>query len=581
MSKSSPDNTVQLWDKNSLKTLAFLALTIWVAHFFYFRYFGLYEDDYAYISEPLGWHLSDLLDYAKVFVDWPQGRPIGFFLPHLLSFIGAQLGGLHAIYIIGFVIVTLNAFLFYSLLKRVSSEAMAVIGALAFCLFPADTTHTFLMHALGLQTSLTFLLIASLCYLSGKRVLPYLVILGSLLTYESPFMVFWGVPLLKSRWDRSLVRELIRHVAILMGIILVVVVIRTSMGEQRILETRANILPVLLKVREAIVIGPAVSLELFFYGPARTVLHWNWELTIVFVACLVVFAWVLHQLRIDSLEEKHNHLLAFRSKIFILNGILQAPAYYSGIAQLFLAAVVMLCLAYVVSYTHFPPTAIYGRATSVHLAAAFGGSLIFTCICSVFLSIAKAYRLKNYAVVILAFYLSLVVAYRFSIQLDFKQAWQNQRSFWTSAIENLPDMTDETVVFVLDHDLPQTQYIITNSWADPIILGQIFQFPGHWKNPPRLFVVHRDWTESVIREGDQFKWKVPTATWRSHWEVLPNSNVILLEMENGKLVRRLGSISIHGQNLELKPMPPDVKPTWGKGALYSYLIAEASYQSSR
>ena len=457
MSKSSPDNKVQFWGKNSLKVLAFLALTIWVAHFFYFRYFGLYEDDYAYISEPLGWHLSDLLAYTRVFVDWPQGRPIGFFLPHFLAFIGAQLGGLHVIYIIGFVVVILNAFLFYSLLKMLSSEALAVIGALAFGLFPADTTHTFLMHALGLQTSLTFLLLASLCYLAGKRVLPYLIILGSLLTYESPFMVFLGVPLLKSRWDRSLVKELIRHVAILLGIILVVVVIRTFMGEQRIMTTRSNILPILFKMSKAMVLGPARSLSIFFYGQIRPLAHWNRELTIVFSACLVFFVLVLHRLSIDSLGQKYNYLLTLRSRIFNFNRAFQAPVSYSRIAQLFMAALVMLSLAYVLSFTHFPPTAIYGRATSVHLAAAFGGSLVFACVCSVLLSFANAYRLKSYAVVVLACYLSLVVAYRFSIQPDFKQAWQNQRSFWTSAIENLPDMTDETIVFVLDHDLPQTQ----------------------------------------------------------------------------------------------------------------------------
>jgi hypothetical protein len=293
-------------------------------------------------------------------------------------------------------------------------------------------------------------------------------------------------------------------------------------------------------------------------------------LTLVFVASLLLFAWRLSRLKVRCQAMSHSTLVD-----------VEDPARHLGIARLFLAAVVMLCLTYVVSFTHFPPIAKYGRETAVHLAAAFGASLLFACGCSVFVSIATACRLKNYPVFVLALYFSLAVAYRFSIQLDFKQAWQNQRAFWNGVVPNVPDLTDGTIVFVLDHDLPRTRYILTNSWADAIILSQVFQFPSDWKNPPRLFVVHKDWTDHLVREGDQFKWEVPMATWLPHWEVLPNANVILLEMDHGKLVRRFGSFNIKGQNLDLKPVPPGAKLNWEKGALYDYLIEKARYQSFR
>jgi hypothetical protein len=77
-------NPTQFWSKNkhALSTLACLALTIWVAHFFHFRDFGFYEDDYAVVSPAIGWNLSDLLNHAaRVFVAWPQGRPLFFSLP--------------------------------------------------------------------------------------------------------------------------------------------------------------------------------------------------------------------------------------------------------------------------------------------------------------------------------------------------------------------------------------------------------------------------------------------------------------------------------------------------------------------
>jgi hypothetical protein len=61
------------------------------------------------------------------------------------------------------------------------------------------------------------------------------------------------------------------------------------------------------------------------------------------------------------------------------------------------------------------------------------------------------------------------------------------------------------------------------------------------------------------------------ATWFSHWEILPNGNVILLEMDHGKLVRRFGSINIKGQNLDLKRSSRVPNENWEKGPLYGYL----------
>lgn len=524
-----------------------------MAHFFHFRAFGFYEDDYAHLSPAIGWRVSDLVNYAaQVFVTWPQGRPLNFLLPPLFFFIGSHLGGLHVAYLIAFVIETVNAWLFYVLLKRVSTDTIALTGALAFCLFPADTTHSFLVHAFHLQTSLTVLLIASLCYLSGQRLLSYLIAPASLMAYESPFMVFLAVPLLKHTWDRALAKELVRHIAILSGILIVVLVIRASVGEERVTDMGSSLSIVIARIGAAVLIGPPVSLSLFGYGPIRTLFHWQWPLTLVFVAALVLFIWALGRMSDTS----------------------QPPPVHPEVARLMLAGIVMLCLAYVASFTHFPPIARYGRATSVHLAAAFGASLIFGCVSSLFLAVAAAHRLKKQGVVALALYLSLVVAYGFSIQLDFKQAWSNQRAFWTGAIGNLPDMMDETIVFVIDEGLPRTRYIFTNSWADPTMLRQMFQFPAQWKNPPRLFVVHRDWPERVVDHGTQFKWKVPTATWWSHWETLPNANVILLEMERGRLVRKSGHIDVHGRSFDLKPMPRDASLNLRKGPLYDYVIIE-------
>ena len=169
-----------------------IAIILWVAHYFLFRSLGLYEDDYAFISQPFGWSLSDLLGYLKVVATLPQGRPLGFFLPHALAFVAGKLGGLSVVYIVAYAIQTTNAFLFYFLLRRIGLRATAAIGALAFGLFPADTTHILLVHTLGLHSSLTFLLLASHFYVSGNRTLAHLFSLMSLITYESRLHGFLG-----------------------------------------------------------------------------------------------------------------------------------------------------------------------------------------------------------------------------------------------------------------------------------------------------------------------------------------------------------------------------------------------------
>ena len=121
--------------------------------------------------------------------------------------------------------------------------------------------------------------------------------------------------------------------------------------------------------------------------------------------------------------------------------------------------------------------------------------------------------------------------------------------------------------------IPQTRYILGRSWADFLMLEEICRFPSDWEKPPRLFLVRSDWaTISVIRDGNDLKWLVPLRT--PHWETLPASNVILMNMKSGVLTREFGSIDIQGVQFSLKPDPSGTEPTWSKGALYDYLIRE-------
>jgi len=153
-----------------------LAALIWVAHFWHSASFGLYEDDYNMVSRGMAMSGQELWKTIRaVFLRFEGGKPFHASLVYILSFLGSKLGGLTVLYWIGYLLVTLNAFMFYMLLKRITTDSVSFLGAIAYALFSADTNQAFLTHALGFQPSLAFLLLAIHCYLSERRFLSYLL----------------------------------------------------------------------------------------------------------------------------------------------------------------------------------------------------------------------------------------------------------------------------------------------------------------------------------------------------------------------------------------------------------------------
>ncbi|MBK8551299.1 MAG: hypothetical protein IPL53_09680 [Ignavibacteria bacterium] len=192
-------------NRESVYAFLLLAIVNWISHFLYFMRFGLYEDDFANVGIYLGVKFPHLIDViTNRLSGWIQGHPFAF-LPVLFTYIGELFGGLHFLYVIAFLIVTLNAFLLYKILKKVFpvSYILAITGALAFSLYPPDTTKLYLLHAFVLQMAITFFLTAALLYLNNKKTLAYITIMFAIFTYESPFMLFFGVPFLKVSGTRN------------------------------------------------------------------------------------------------------------------------------------------------------------------------------------------------------------------------------------------------------------------------------------------------------------------------------------------------------------------------------------------
>jgi hypothetical protein len=528
-----------------------LAVVAAVSQFLHVRQFGLYEDDYFFIAQAMGKDPGYLAERLAVFARWTQGRPIGFFLPDLLSWIGDKLGGLTAIYVLGFLVVVLNASLFYVLLRRRQSRTVALLGGLGFLLFPADTTKILLTHDFQLQPSLTFFLLASIAYLDGRRILPYVLIVGSLISYESPFVVFFGVPLLDVPWSRGTPRALLRHGLTLGGVFALGVLVRVLVGEGRAVGATGSVLEILPRMLGSMVLGPIRSLELFAYGPVLALPTWDVETLVLAVGLGLALAWVLRRLLPPQEETR-------------------GLSWESPLVQLLLAGAVLLVLAYPLAFTHYPPLAVAGRSTSVHLAATIGGSVIFAALAAWVLS------RRALGVALVAAYLALLGGYYLTIQRDFVRAWDEQRGFWSQVAACCSDVQDGTVLIV-ETDAPlATPMIGANSWADPLVLRLLYRFPADWQDPPRLFTLEPGWT-SRIRPDDAgpspgspgepsgWRWLVPAATWDEHWEPLPVGNLIVLRSIDGTLVRSTEPLAVDGASVALKPPGP---PTaWPPGPL--------------
>jgi hypothetical protein len=526
--------------------VALSGLLVWVAQFHHFHELGLYEDDYFFISEAMGKDPSYLVGrFQTAFTVLPQGRPFGFFLPDLLSFIGDKLGGLPGIYLVGFAVVTLNTFLCYRLLRVRLPVPPAAVGAAVFCLFPADTTKILLTHDFQLQPSLTFALLAALAYASNRRLLAYVLGAGALLAYENGYLALFALPLFARPWDRRLPRALLLHAGALVGVLAVIVATRIATGEGRAATSVGSVGDLAPRLLGSLVLGPARSLAAMFYGPLKAVPSWDLETVTLVVVALLSFAALLWTTQRGTPKAQRTQAV-----------------------QIGAAGLAMLIVGYGLAYTHFPPNAIIGRGTSVHLGATLGMSVLAAAVAwLLFLSVRPPA-----ATALLAAYVALAVGYYVTIERDFMRSWQLQRSFWQQVVECCSDLQDGTVLLYELNPADETNFIFTNSWADPLILGETFDFPASWSVAPRLFSLTQ-WLDRVQPDGadDQLRWWVPGAVWDEHWEPLPQANVILLRRApDGGLLRVAGSIDIGGRALQLKPRTAPV--SWPPAQLYQPLL---------
>ncbi len=557
--------------RTNLLVLAFLALVIFFAFFLYWREMGLYEDDYAFIVPAINGDWQSIgTDIQRNFVTWPQGRPIGFSLSLLITGITFPLGGLPLTYLAAWAVATLNAFLCYLLFRRFGSTLFAFVGACVFALFPADTTHSFLTHAFGLHTALTFLLFAALVYFSKWRFFSYFVILGALLTYESAFLPFLGMPLLETPWNRQWARHASLHFFILAAVLAGDLILRRALGEGRVQTELVNPLSVVGRVLASLLLGPIVVLASF---PYRALTPWlqlpDWTrgwvgfFLILFLVGLALvaahsgvrFSWRLFWSR-SFRRVREIGLSAISSAIHLRFG---------------LSALAIMALGYGLSFTHYPPFALEGRATSVHLGATLGGSLFVGWLITLCFQLAERMRAESIAIAVCAVFFASLAAFGLVVQRDFVSSWKYQKEIWRDVVELAPDLEEGIVVLVTPRNVPFIRFIYGDDWAEVLILENLFMFPKAWQpHLPMRLTWPENWQDYVSSTPDGIVFDPPGRPVEN--VPLESGKVIWLELEPGKSSRRSGSLAIQGQTILLKPLGSAVH--LAKQPLYPLLISQ-------
>jgi hypothetical protein len=580
------DGRAQRLGKSTLLALAFLSIVTYAAHFLYSGTFGLYEADLQGILSCLERGVSDLGGQLGT-ITAPlsrgslghEGRFLGAFLESVLAILGASIAGLRGFYIVSFLVNAINACLFYIIFYKKDLRGVGFVGALIFLLFPAYALHQFLNAAFWLSPAMTLFLLATLCYLSKRRLVvlaSYPLIAATLVVYETPFLPFFVVPLLKhDAWDLKLVRKTVVHAFVLILIMAVVFAMRTSEGEGRVAEFIASS-PVeligtvfLLMIRGAY----AALVYSFYHAVVQTVQNIDAGI----LATIVAFSVVLGAIFSIALKTA-----TARPRL----GQWSGPWRGDRLFKTFLTGLAMTLLSYPLAFYNMqsflrdPSMGMGGMASRIHMAASFGAAVSLASLALLVVQRMKGRTVRTAAAWAAAVFIALIIGYGHVVQYTYVDGWRYQQWFWTSIMEQAPDIEDGTLILVETEDLPDTANLSAYTWyGTPYMLAYIYKYPAEWKEHPRLNVKGHNWYLSDLRPGNNgleifIERPHHAITQPPRWEAAPNGNVILFRALGSELLRVSGVIAAGSGELRLKERPgaavaPGERP---KGVLYEHVI---------
>jgi len=558
---------VKAFTRVDIMVILGIAILIWITRFLNSSQFGFYADDISRIPQVIDMSWAGLWNViASLWREFGRARPLHSILIYLLSFIGWKINGLQGVYFLAYIILVTNAALFYTLMRRITNLRMAVFGALAYCLFAADTTQTLLTHTFGLQTALTFILLAGHFLLSRRVLFAYLTSGLALICYETAFPVFIAMPLLFWKWDKKNLRFEGIHIAVTTMMLVVSVFAKSLTGDVRMIGSSFG--DILAESITHMLQGPAVSLGTYGYRVVQVIL--TKELAIygvVFIATLMIgVVSFLFFKTSDQVSSPLQELIAFLQKREMLSKSTKQ------ILRQLLAGIFCLLLAYPLTLT-IRAYAISGRDTRVHLAAVIGAAIIVACILEFLLRSIRNRRILIALYTLITLEFAFLAGYGFMLQRDYELAWTYQKQFLQQVLEVCPDIEEGTLILVEPDGLLDVRQVDANTWNLARLLEQVYDFPDEWQTPARIVRLLPDWEDNILSSEGKIVLNGTTVTSPSHvYEEYASENVILLLTEANQVRRATSLVEIGDHSIQLKEPAESTLADYPHGNLYDLML---------
>jgi hypothetical protein len=531
---------------STVMCLVVVGVTTFLAHYSLARGFGLYEDDYWAVAPYLAQQPADLLPLlVDCFTTWPQGRPLNHFLPPMLAVLGAGLGGLQGAYVLAAAWLTLNAMLVFLIVRRLLSPAAGLAAALAYVLFPADSTKILLIHASEHQGAMTLLLLGVWLWLRGgpARAASYPVAAAALLAFEAAFLPFLVVPLLGAADRRRSVRAWMGHGAACALLLGLDVALRLAQGESRMVEAAGRSGQTLWRAFSSLGIGPWTSGSVLLASIPE-----GWRGAVPHgVLSAALFAGVLSLALVALGGASPPAPAGPEGEARPRPGRAGADGALSWMAVL-VAGLFAWAGSYALTLINYPPTLTIGRLTSIHIAAAWGVALALGALFE-----GARRRARRSASAVLVVVLASWLLYQHGIQRQFAEAWRLQGRFWKQVLSLVPEARDGWTVLVQGRPVEGPPAILVNSWADILVYRALVPAED---GPPVDFghLGHLGDQLRFQRRGDQVEWR--PEFWRGIAVPIDPDRLALLRDEGGILTRVEVIETAAGPLRARAPIPP-------------------------
>jgi len=543
----APDEDRFVLRPHDVAAIMALIVIAWFATYLHFEDLGLVADDYGK-SRFMTRSTTDVLESAAsaVFSLPPTGRPLGHTTMVLGYGLGWNLGGLNGLFLLNAVIPLLNIVLMFAVVRRIASPATAIVAALIFALYPADTSKMLLIRGFHVQPALTPALVALLLYFSRWRWLSYPIAALPIFSYEYGAIPFLFAPFL-NRNDDNRGRAILVHWAIQGALLSALVVLRASTMPGRLRHIGEFDIPALVqRVVEAIGIGTWSSAKSFATHPWFGIETIDAE-GIALAAASGAASFVVLAMRNRAPHPESPTRWAW----FVAGGLLMAAVPY----------------ALMIFDGRFPPDDSFGRTTSTHTGSAIGFAIVAAGMFSIIFQRCPGRPSRLLLMLAVSVYVGALVSFGTYTQRAHADLWQRQQALWTRLVALTQDLRDGDVIVLAISETRRSRFGRLVGWSGLAPRG-LYRFPDSFDRPP--FTVNENRVDKHLRQsGDGVVVRVRS---RGVYQPLRPGRIIVIEGSETAPIRRTEPIDLAGVEIAPAASGPNRVSAYPPGPFYGPLI---------